>query len=171
MEHLVLAKNESGSLVSLFPSRWGTSSLLRPVFLSLRILNLISLTCYSYPITTTLGFNFRLALIWWIRRVSLLLIKAQFLRRFLPGNTPWYLAPLLRLIEFTSIRVRPITLCFRLLANIRAGHVLLTLMTKITSPVWVLGTLFGVLELLVCIVQAFVFLILVRVYLEEALTH
>jgi len=36
---------------------------------------------------------------------------------------------------------------------------------------WALGALFGILELIVAVVQSFVFLILVGVYLEEAKTH
>lgn len=89
----------------------------------------------------------------------------------LPVNSPWYLIPFLGLVEVVSVVVRPVTLCFRLLANMRAGHILLTLICKMSYRLWLAGRLFGLLELVVSIVQAFVFTMLLIVYIEEALRH
>lgn len=158
-----------------------TSSLLFPVsnksciffvslFLGLRILNLTSIVIYRYPVTTTLRFNLRAALSSWVSGVILQSIKSEVFSAILPQNSPWYLVPFLCLVEVVSILVRPITLCFRLLANMVAGHVLITLICKI-EVVWALGSVFGVLELAVAIVQAFVFSILISVYFEEAISH
>lgn len=157
--------------LGLFPLRGLYLGLMSRGFLCLAGLNLVSLVCYSYPVTTTLGFNLNMALALWISGVLFKTVKELMWGRLLPANSPWYLAPFLSLIEAISLRVRPITLCFRLLANIRAGHVLLTLICKITLGLWVLGTLFGVLELIVSLVQAFVFLMLTAVYLDEAIRH
>lgn len=88
-----------------------------------------------------------------------------------PANSPWYLIAFLRIVEIVRIIVRPITLCFRLLANIRAGHILLALIRKLPINTWILGALFGLLELIVALVQSFVFLMLIRVYYEEAMSH
>jgi len=155
---------------SLFP-RGAVKSLLLTGFMLLALLNLLSLVCYSFPITTTLRFNLRMALWFWVSSVVLLLVKMRFCSTVLPVGSPWYLIPFLRLVELVSIGVRPVTLCFRLLANIRAGHILLSLITKIRIGMWLLGALFGLLELIVSLVQGFVFLILSNVYVEEALTH
>jgi len=155
----------------LFPLRESSVRIIIGGFLVLAILNLTSLVCYSFPITTILRFNLRLALSLWLRRIIFILIKRFVGGVILPANSPWYLAPFLSLVELVSIIVRPITLCFRLLANIRAGHVLLTLICKINFGLWILGVLFGVLELMVSFVQAFVFLMLITVYLEESFRH
>jgi len=126
---------------------------------------------YSYPVTTTLGFNLRMALSFWLRRVLIQVISALRISSILPSNSPWYLVSFLSVVELISVAVRPVTLCFRLLANIRAGHILLTLICKMPLGLWLLGRLFGGLELIVAVVQSFVFLILVGVYLEEAMSH
>jgi ATP synthase subunit 6 len=141
------------------------------IFLILALLNLLSLVVFSYPVTTTLSFNLRLALILWLIRIIIFLFKVRPISMLLLPGTPWYLCRFLVLVELIRIRVRPITLTFRLLANIRAGHVLLSLICKLTYGTWVLGALFGLLELMVCLIQAFVFLILVNVYLAEGYTH
>jgi len=156
---------------SLFPLRDSASTLILGLFLIEASVNLISLVIYSYPVTTTLALNLSTALILWMSRVIIFIFKPSSLSILLPQNSPWYLAPFLGLIELVRITVRPITLCFRLLANIRAGHILLALICKIPYFAWVLGSLFCLLELIVAVVQAFVFLILVTVYVEEGLHH
>jgi len=154
----------------LFPITSTYNIILFSLFVSLSLINLFSLVVYRYPLTTTLGFNLGAALSCWISGILIQSIKHKFSSSLLPSNSPWYLVPFLCLVEFISILVRPITLCFRLLANITAGHVLIALITKIPL-VWSIGSLFGCLELIVCIVQGFVFSILIRVYLDEAITH
>lgn len=162
---------EKGIRKSLLPSLGVDINLFFSFFLVLRIFNLISLIVFSYPVTTTLSFNIRAALILWLMRILFLTQKINWVSSLLPSNSPWYLVPFLSLVEIIRIGVRPITLCFRLLANITAGHILLALICKLPYYSWLLGVLFGLLELLVSLVQAFVFLILVRVYLEESLRH
>jgi F-type H+-transporting ATPase subunit a len=153
-----------------FPTSKSFSILLLSLFLRLRILNLLSIVIYSYPVTTTLAFNLGAAFSCWVRGVLLQLIKLGVSSSVLPSNSPWYLVPFLCVVELVRVLVRPITLCFRLLANITAGHVLIALICKIPF-VWTIGRLFGGLELMVAIVQGFVFAILIRVYFEEALRH
>lgn len=160
-----------GLLGLLFPGLYTSSLVFFRVFFLLFSFNVIRLICYRYPVTTTLSFNLLMAFSFWWSTVLLLLIKVKSSSRFLPLGSPWYLVPFLRIVEVVSLVVRPITLCFRLLANIRAGHIMLGLMCKLPFGTWVLGGLFGVLELMVSIVQAFVFTMLVRVYYIEALTH
>jgi len=174
--HKVLLRWSSSKVISLirnrlFPTRECYRAFLCIGFIALATLNLFSLICYSFPITTILRFNLCLALSSWIRRIFLLLLKQSVVCSILPANSPWYLVPFLGLVELVRIRVRPVTLCFRLLANIRAGHILLTLICKLSNGLWFLGSIFGVLELVVCLVQAFVFFMLIRVYLEESIEH
>lgn len=153
----------------LFPSTLRALGLFVRCFIILTIFNLISLVCFSFPITTTLSFNMSAAILLWIVRILLFFNKKDPLASLLPSNSPWYLVPFLSLVELIRIVVRPITLCFRLLANIRAGHILLFLICKLPKYTLLLGRLFRVLELIVRIIQSFVFVILVRVYLEESI--
>lgn len=158
-------------LDSLFPSTYKIQVFLFWGFFLLVLMNVISLVGFSYPVTTTCAFNIRLASIIWVRRVIFIFYKAAPFSALIPSGSPNYLAPFLGLVELVRILVRPVTLCFRLLANIRAGHILLALICKLPFNIWLFGSLFRVLEILVCMVQAFVFLILVRVYVEESLRH
>lgn len=160
------------SLVNLlFPSVSTISRFFLGCFLGLAFLNLIRLVCYSYPVTTTLSFNLTAAFLLWLRSIIILTIKIITISRLLPSNSPWYLISFLRLVELVRIVVRPVTLCFRLLANMSAGHIILSLICKLPMGTWILGVLFGVLELIVSVVQSFVFLILIRVYFEEVFRH
>jgi len=115
----------------LFPSRISVRYFLVPVFVVVGGLNLISIIVYSYPVRTTLRFNLIAAFSCWILRVLFQVIKYSRSSSVLPINTPWYLVPFLCVVEVVRIVVRPITLCFRLLANITAGHVLLALIYKL----------------------------------------
>jgi F0F1-type ATP synthase membrane subunit a len=63
--------------------------------------------------------------------VLVLTIKPQPGSYVLPKDTPRYLVAFLGLVELVRIAIRPLTLCFRLLANMRAGHILLSLACKI----------------------------------------
>jgi F-type H+-transporting ATPase subunit a len=101
----------------------------------------------------------------------------------LPPGIPWPLYVLITPIEFVStILVRPVTLSVRLLANMVAGHLILTVF--FLGTVYLLGrpatAVFGVpafvmavalvgFELLVALLQAYIFTILTAVYLAGAL--
>lgn len=155
----------------ILPSEHGVrNKALVNLFTLFMLLNLISMVNFSYPLSTTLTFNLRLALMLWLARVAAYLLKPSTLATVIPKRSPWYLVPFLALVELVSIRVRPITLAFRLLANISAGHILLGLIAKLNLA-WVLGSLFGLLELIVCVIQAFVFVMLISVYFEESIRH
>jgi len=168
----IQARGVSRKLVkSIFPASGLFSFVIFYLFLVLGGLNLLSMVVYRFPATTNLRFNSRLAFVIWA--ISIFIQRNNYLvvASILPSNSPWYLVPFLRIVELVRVAVRPVTLCFRLLANIRAGHILLTLICKLLFGLWWLGALFGVLELIVSIVQSFVFLMLIGVYLEEAMSH
>jgi len=140
-------------------------------FLALAFINLLSLRCYRFPLTTSVGINLRVALFFWGSTLLMTSVKLSFVSVALPINTPRYLIPFLRVVELVRISVRPITLSFRLLANIRAGHILLTLVCKLRRFLWLSGIFLCLLELIVCLIQGFVFLILVNVYIRESFSH
>jgi F-type H+-transporting ATPase subunit a len=79
------------------------------------------------------------------------------------------------IIEVLSTLIRPLTLAVRLAANIIAGHLLFALLRGCASPnnglenlIYILVLIpLGVLELTVALIQAFVFSLLSRLYVQE----
>jgi len=91
-----------------------------------------------------------------------------------PLGTPIPLRVFIVLIETTSNLIRPITLSVRLAANIIAGHLLLRLLRRINENVpiafWgvsIILTLLLILEYAVAIIQRYVFITLLSLYLNE----
>jgi len=98
-----------------------------------------------------------------------------FLKLFVPSGIPIFLMPLLIVIEFISYLTRPVSLSVRLFANMMAGH---TMLKVIAGFVVALGA-FGIfplvaiialtgLEILIAVLQAYVFAILTCIYLNDA---
>ena len=94
-----------------------------------------------------------------------------------PVGTPPALMPLIVVIESIRRLIRPITLSIRLMANIVAGHLLLSLTrSSIHNLSSFLGSmpaqfiLLG-LEIAVAIIQGYVFMILMTLYLKEVYFH
>jgi F-type H+-transporting ATPase subunit a len=106
----------------------------------------------------------------------------RFLTLFWPKNTNVALAAFVAVIEFLSFLARPFTLAIRLFANMTAGHVLLKVFGTFVISLGSFGALpymFGILplgalvlvsalELLIAVVQAYVFALLASIYLNDA---
>lgn len=143
-----------------------------------------------FPITSRIGLPAFLALITWVLFLSAG-IKEQgfggyFGHMIKPPGVPGFLVPLVGLIELVStILVRPFSLAVRLFANMAAGHVMLSLL--LLSSWVMLGSLFtgnpaglwGVLwtalglfiylfEILVAVLQAYIFTLLSAVYIQTS---
>jgi F-type H+-transporting ATPase subunit a len=109
----------------------------------------------------------------------------KFFRNSLIPPAPWYILPLLIPIEFFStFLVRPVTLSLRLFANMFAGHMILLVFTlggftllnaqsifiKPAAVVsWAMAIALTFLELLVIVLQAYVFVVLTASYVQGAL--
>ncbi len=107
----------------------------------------------------------------------------HFFSLFWPKDTFFPLAMFVAFIEFLSFLSRPFTLAIRLFANMTAGHVLLKVFgTFVVSlglfsdlpivlgilPLSVTIALTG-LEVLIAVVQAYVFALLASIYLNDAI--
>ena len=104
-----------------------------------------------------------------------------------PSGVPWYLYFVVTPIEFISTFIlRPVTLALRLLMNMVAGHMLLVLCFSATQfflfalgGLWGLfsigtfafGFAFTLFEILVAVLQAYVFTLLTAVYIQLALAE
>jgi F-type H+-transporting ATPase subunit a len=111
---------------------------------------------------------------------------AFFKNSLFPSGVPVYLYPIVTPIEFLSTFIlRPVTLSIRLLMNMVAGHMLLVLCFSATSfflavgggfalfsiGTFAFGFAFTIFEILVAVLQAYVFTFLTAVYIQLALAE
>nr|YP_004222116.1 ATP synthase F0 subunit 6 [Myomyrus macrops]BAJ54238.1 ATPase subunits 6 [Myomyrus macrops] len=144
-------------------------------------LNLLGILPYTFTPTTQLSMNMGFAVPLWLATV-LIGVRHQLthtLAHFLPVGTPGPLIPILIIIETISLFIRPIALGVRLTANLTAGHLLIQListaafhmffmMPTVAALTTVLLLLLSILELAVAVIQAYVFVLLVSLYLQES---
>lgn len=100
----------------------------------------------------------------------------HFLHLFVPAGAPKALLPMLIIIELMSYLARPFTLALRLAGNMMAGHVLLKVVAGFIFSMGVAGifplallSVFVGFEFLVAALQAYVFSLLVCIYLNDAI--
>ena len=149
------------------------------LFMFIMVCNLFGMIPYGFTVTSHISITFALAMMVFLL-VSLLgfiLHGFHFFSLFLPAGTPWWLAPLMILIELFAYLARPVSLSLRLAANMVAGHVLLKVIAGfIVSmafylkifPIPFISVLIG-FEIFVAILQAYIFTILSCVYLNDAI--
>ena len=107
----------------------GFRLLVSSLFITIINFNILGLIPYVFRTTRHLAITFSLALPLWFSLIISSYSNNPYssLAFILPLGTPTFLIPFLPIIETLRILVRPITLSIRLAANIRAGHIILTL--------------------------------------------
>lgn len=157
------------------------------VFYFIYFINLSGLVGYNLQLTSHIFVTFTLSISMFIGIViiGILNLKKKFINQFIPKDAPALLYPLLIVIETISYLIRPFTLGIRLFANMFSGHVLLfviisfviaiiekkLIIMKIILLIFPILLLFFImsLELLIMFLQAYVFIILLSVYLNDSL--
>nr|AGN71307.1 ATP synthase F0 subunit 6 [Leptopelis vermiculatus] len=143
-------------------------------------MNLAGLLPYTFTPTTQLSLNLGLAIPLWLATV-LIGLRNQFtvsVGHLLPEGTPTPLIPVLIIIETVSLFIRPLALGVRLTANLTAGHLLIHLISMAVisimpiSPTaailsFIVLFLLLILETAVAMIQAYVFILLLSLYLQE----
>nr|YP_010133566.1 ATP synthase F0 subunit 6 [Parmaturus melanobranchus]QWM92775.1 ATP synthase F0 subunit 6 [Parmaturus melanobranchus] len=142
--------------------------------------NLLGLLPYTFTPTTQLSLNMAFALPLWLMTVLTGFFNKPTiaLGHLLPEGTPTLLVPALIIIETISLFIRPLALGVRLTANLTAGHllmqliataafVLLTLLPTVALLTSLVLFLLTILEVAVAVIQAYVFVLLLSLYLQE----
>nr|ACS34737.1 ATP synthase subunit 6 [Acestrorhynchus grandoculis] len=154
--------------------------ILTSLMIFLLTMNMLGLLPYTFTPTTQLSLNMGLAVPFWLATVIIGLRNQPTvaLGHLLPEGTPIPLIPVLIIIETISLFIRPLALGVRLTANLTAGHlliqliataafVLLPMMTTVALLTSVVLFLLTLLEVAVAMIQAYVFVLLLSLYLQE----
>ena len=152
------------------------------LFLFILVANLVGMSLYSFTLTShvtiafTLSFSFFISII----IIGILIQKTSFVNTFIPSGAPKILKPFLIGIEIISYFSRPFSLGIRLFANLMAGHTLLAILANFTFlisqknivitilPFILIVAIVG-LEAMIAALQAYVFTVLVCIYLNDSI--
>lgn len=158
----------------------GITSIISSIFIILIIINLIGIIPYTYRTSRQLIFTISLRFPIWLRFMlsSTFYKPKKTIAYILPDRAPIWLNPFLVIIESTRLLVRPLTLSFRLAANMRAGHIVIRLTGIYLRRAWfnnIIGTLILLLtttryilfELTICVIQAYIFCLLLSLYSDD----
>jgi F-type H+-transporting ATPase subunit a len=149
------------------------------LFMLVLIGNLLGMLPYSFTITSHIIVTAALGVL------VILIVTVMgfvnhgwhFLSLFAPSGLPKIMYLILIPIEIISFLSRPITLAVRLCANMTAGHTVLKVFAMFSvsmGAMWglapmLLNSMLVALELLVAVLQAYIFTILTCVYLKDAI--
>nr|YP_010933653.1 ATP synthase F0 subunit 6 [Ptychadena nana]WKT10357.1 ATP synthase F0 subunit 6 [Ptychadena nana]WKT10370.1 ATP synthase F0 subunit 6 [Ptychadena nana]WKT10383.1 ATP synthase F0 subunit 6 [Ptychadena nana]WKT10422.1 ATP synthase F0 subunit 6 [Ptychadena nana]WKT10435.1 ATP synthase F0 subunit 6 [Ptychadena nana] len=154
--------------------------LITALMMFLLLMNILGLFPNTFTPTTQLSMNLGLAIPLWLSTV-IIGVREQFttsVGHLLPEGTPTILVPALILIETTSLFIRPLALGVRLTANLTAGHLLIHLVSMaigtmlltslaVSSILFITLMLLTILEIAVAMIQAYVFVLLLSLYIQE----
>ena len=155
------------------------------LFMFVLVANLIGMFPYAFTVTSHIIVTFALAMLVFLT-VTLYGIWRNglgFFRLFMPSGVPPILAPIIIPIEVVSYISRPISHSVRLFAVMLAGHITLKVFAGFVvslggmGSIGVLGALLPLtmtvaltgLELLMSLIQAYIFTMLTCMYLNDAL--
>ena len=149
------------------------------LFLFILMGNVLGLLPYSFTYTSHIIVNATLSVFIFLAATIIGFARhgLHYFSLLCPKGTPLPVAFVLVPIELMSYFIRPVSLSLRLFANMLAGHVLLKVLASFIVG---LGLLFGwvpfvavfgitLLEILVALIQAYVFALLSCIYLNDAI--
>ncbi|AHX11327.1 ATP synthase F0, A subunit [Neorickettsia helminthoeca str. Oregon] len=135
----------------------------------------------SFTVTSHIVVTLALAIVVFVY-VTVIGFRKQgkaFFSIFLPNGTPLWIAPLMILLEVCTYFFRPISLAIRLTANMIAGHTILKVIAGFVQPISLLVSPLSfafvvvliVFEVFIAMLQAYIFVVLVCVYLNDSLVR
>lgn len=146
------------------------------LFFVILIINLTGNIPLNTIPTMFYSFTFTLSLLFWLPLIFCVIISQfkDFIAHMLPYGSPVGLMLFLPLVEIFSQIIRPLTLIIRLRTNLSAGHIIMymfsyfTLLSSVLSPfIYVVLSLLFILELCISALQAYIFVSLISLYINE----
>ena len=170
-----IIKNQSSSIRNL-----KSFTILYFIFIFIVFLNFFSLSPFTTSVSGHIMIALSLSLVFFISFIfeGFLNNRLNFLYFFYPSNVPVFLLFFLIIIEVLSFLIRPFSLAIRLFANMLAGHTLLNIFGAFALFVaddfsmfhifpYIFCVLIGFLEFGVAFIQAYVFVILLSIYISD----
>jgi F-type H+-transporting ATPase subunit a len=158
----------------------GIINILVVVFLFILFINFFGLFPGTFSVSSHFIFTMTLAVPLWLSLLIMTFRKYPIIKlgRYIGTGIPAALGPPIGACEVLRAIMRPLALGLRLGANMLAGHVILSLVTNRISYGILNGGArmvaftfisFGLFlfEAAVCVIQAYVFMLLLRIYVSE----
>ncbi len=148
------------------------------LFMFILMGNVIGMIPYGFTFTSHVIVTFGLAMIAFGLATFVGFVRHGFhyFTLFVPSGAPIYMLPLIVPIEVLSYLSRPISLSIRLFANMMAGHTMLKVFAGFTVALGIFGiaplavnVLLTAFEILIAVLQAYVFTILTCIYLRDSI--
>jgi ATP synthase subunit 6 len=154
-------------------------------FLFILACNLLGMIPYTFTVTSHILITFSLGMLTFLG-INIIAFRKHglhFFYFFVPQDAPGALIPFLFFIEVLSYVFRVLSLSIRLFANMMAGHTLLKILAGFAWSMLSIGGIFFILQLFplaivfaligleigIAILQAYVWTVLVCIYLNDAL--
>nr|YP_010809155.1 ATP synthase F0 subunit 6 [Anaka burmensis]UNZ99514.1 ATP synthase F0 subunit 6 [Anaka burmensis] len=153
----------------------GSSLIFLSLFMYIMVNNIMGLMPYIFTSSSHLMFSLSLALPMWFSFMfyGWLNKSNMMFSHLLPVGTPTILMPFMVMIETISNIIRPGSLSVRLMANMIAGHLLMSLLGNNSLSIILMMSLMFIylmlmiFELGVALIQSYVFMILSTLYSSE----
>jgi len=155
------------------------------LFLFLFLSNILGMIPYAFTVTSQFIFTFSIALIFFfgVTFIGFVKHRLHFFGLFLPEGAPLVIMPFIVTIEIISYFARVFSLSIRLFANMMAGHTLLNILAWfcwsmfLALGIWLFVGIFPLiiiflvtgLEIAIAFLQAYVFTVLVCIYLNDVI--
>lgn len=152
------------------------------IFFFILTCNLLGLIPFMSTATGNVSITAGLALITFMMTQALGIRNKGFIGYFkglVPHGIPSFVLPIMVIVEFLGLLTKPFALCIRLFANMTAGHVVILALIGLifslgyaATPVSIIFSLFiYILEILVALLQAYIFTMLSALFIGMAISH
>jgi F-type H+-transporting ATPase subunit a len=174
----LIKENLNVKAIAFFPILYLT-------FLFILVANLVGMVPYSFTVTSSAAVSFFFSTTFFIgvTLVGYTAHKDTLFQILLPAGVPLVIAPFLIVVEAVSYSARVCSLGIRLFANLMSGHGLLKILGSFVWAMFVhsfhplmfyffplaIVLLVTLLELAIAFLQAYVFIVLVTVYLNDVI--
>jgi ATP synthase subunit 6 len=174
----LIKENLNSKAVAFFPIMYLT-------FLFILVANLVGMIPYSFTVTSSAAVSFFFSITFFVgvTLVGYTAHKDTLFQILLPAGVPLVIAPFLIVVEAVSYCAKVCSLGIRLFANLMSGHGLLKILGSFVWAMFLhsfhplmfyffplaIVLLVTLLELAIAFLQAYVFIVLVTVYLNDVI--